>query len=91
MLPRWTLGEVRQRMGQCCWEGGVEPGVVQRGVDAADDGDAEGAASRRVESLTADPTPAWSAATAPMMDSVAGAEVRPMPRPYTTIWMAIVR
>jgi len=41
--------------------------------------------SRRVESLTADPTPAWRAETAPMMDSVAGAEVNPMPSPYTTI------
>ena len=42
--------------------------------------------SSRVESLTADPTPAWRIETAPMMDSVAGAEVSPMPSPYTTIW-----
>jgi len=38
--------------------------------------------SRRVESLTADPAPAWRTETAPMMDSVAGAEVNPMPSPY---------
>lgn len=35
----------------------------------------------RVESLTAEPTPALRREMAPMMDSVAGAEVRPMPSP----------
>ncbi len=39
-----------------------------------------------MESFTAEPTPALAAEIAPMMDSVAGAEVRPMPSPYTTIW-----
>ncbi len=46
--------------------------------------------SSRVESLTADPTPAWRRDTAPMMDSVAGAEVRPMPSPYSTIWTEMI-
>ena len=46
--------------------------------------------SSRVESLTAEPTPAWRRDTAPMMDSVAGAEVRPMPSPYSTIWTAMM-
>ncbi len=40
--------------------------------------------SSRVESLTADPTPASRREIAPMMDSVAGAEVRPMPSPYSS-------
>ena len=35
----------------------------------------------RVESLTAEPTPALAREMAPMMDSVAGAEVRPRPSP----------
>ena len=35
----------------------------------------------RVESFTAEPTPALAREMAPMMDSVAGAEVRPMPSP----------
>ena len=39
-----------------------------------------------VESFTAEPTPALRREMAPMMDSVAGAEVRPMPSPYSTIW-----
>src|SRR3954471_2829241 len=47
--------------------------------------------SRRVASLTAEPTPAFSTGTAPMMDSVAGALVRPLPVPQITIVMAIVR
>jgi len=42
-----------------------------------------------VESLTADPTPACRIETAPMMDSVAGAEVKPMPSPYSTICAAM--
>ena len=44
-----------------------------------------------VESLTADPTPALDRETAPMIDSVAGAEVRPMPMPNTTICTAMIR
>ena len=43
-----------------------------------------------VESFTAEPTPALAREMAPMIDSVAGAEVRPMPSPYTTIWAAMM-
>jgi len=43
----------------------------------------------RVASLTAEPMPALSVCTAPMIDSVAGALVSPMPRPSRTIWPAI--
>src|SRR5262249_45197062 len=43
----------------------------------------------RVEPLTAEAIPALSLGTAPMMDSVAGAWVSPMPRPSTTIWAAM--
>ncbi len=46
--------------------------------------------SRRMASLIAEPTPAWAAGTTPMIASVAGALVRPMPVPSTTIWTAIV-
>ena len=45
--------------------------------------------SSRVASLTADPTPAWRVEIAPMIDSVAGAEVRPMPMPKSTICRAM--
>src|SRR5207248_3503716 len=48
------------------------------------------APSSRVASLTADPTPALVFGTTPMIASVAGALVRPMPVPSTTIWAAIV-
>ncbi len=40
---------------------------------------------RRVASLTADPTPAFAAGTAPMIASVAGALVRPIPEPRNSI------
>ena len=43
----------------------------------------------RVASFTAEPTPARLREMAPMIDSVAGPEVRPMPRPYSTIWTAM--
>jgi hypothetical protein len=33
-----------------------------------------------VVSLTAEPTPAWAAGSEPMIDSVAGATAKPMPR-----------
>ena len=46
--------------------------------------------SRRVASLIADPTPAFAFGTTPMIASVAGALVSPMPVPRTTIWAAIV-
>ena len=38
----------------------------------------------RVVSLTAEPTPARSFGTAPMIDSVTGETVIPMPIPYTS-------
>ena len=38
-----------------------------------------------VESFTAEPTPALRREMAPMMDSAAGAEVKPRPSPYSTI------
>jgi hypothetical protein len=41
-------------------------------------------------SLTAEPTPALAADTAPMLDSIAGALVRPIPDPMQTIEPAIV-
>jgi len=44
----------------------------------------------RVVSFTAEPTPALAAGTTPMIASVAGALVSPMPIPYNTIWAAIV-
>ena len=44
----------------------------------------------RVASLTAEPTPALAFGTTPMIASVAGALVRPMPVPSTTICTAIV-
>ena len=46
--------------------------------------------SSLVASLTADPTPAFAFGTTPMIASVAGALVRPIPVPSTTIWAAIV-
>ena len=46
--------------------------------------------SSRVASLTAEPTPAFALGTTPMMASVAGALVRPIPVPRTIIWAAIV-
>src|SRR5947207_581415 len=46
--------------------------------------------SRRVASLTADPTPALAFGTTPIIASVAGALVRPIPVPRMTIWAAIV-
>jgi hypothetical protein len=46
--------------------------------------------SSLVESLTAEPTPACRTDTAPMIDSVAGADVKPMPRPYKTICTAMM-
>ena len=45
----------------------------------------------RVASLIADPTLAFAFGTAPMIDSVAGALVNPIPEPISTIWPAIVR
>jgi hypothetical protein len=45
----------------------------------------------RVASLTAEPTPALAAETAPMIDSVAGALVRPIPEPMKIIVPAIFR
>ena len=39
--------------------------------------------------MTADPLPAFSLGTTPMIASVAGAVVRPMPRPDRTIWPTI--
>ena len=39
----------------------------------------------RLVSLTAEPTPAWSSGSAPMIDSVAGATDSPMPAPINTI------
>src|SRR6476646_8021682 len=44
----------------------------------------------RVASLTADPTPAFAFGTTPMIASVAGALVRPIPVPRTTICAALV-
>ncbi len=41
-------------------------------------------------SFTAEPTPAWRSETAPMIDSVAGADVKPMPSPYSTICTAMI-
>ncbi len=49
------------------------------------------APSSRVVSLTAEPIPAFAVLTAPMIDSVAGAVVRPMPVPSRTICPAISR
>ena len=48
------------------------------------------APSRRVASLTAEPTPAFSLETAPMIASVAGALVSPIPVPRTSIWAAMI-
>src|SRR6266498_930272 len=45
--------------------------------------------SNRVASLTAEPTPAWSLETTPMIASVAGALVSPIPVPRTSIWATI--
>ena len=39
----------------------------------------------RVASLIAEPTPALARGTAPMIDSVAGALVSPIPEPISTI------
>ena len=47
--------------------------------------------SSRVVSLTAEPTPALSADNEPMIDSVAGAVVRPRPPPSISICVAISR
>src|ERR1700722_5217207 len=49
-----------------------------------------GPPTRRVASLTADPTPDFAFGTTPMIASVAGALVSPIPVPSTTIWAAIV-
>ena len=38
----------------------------------------------RVVSFTAEPTPARVVGSEPMIDSVTGATVRPMPTPYTS-------
>src|SRR5579884_4479252 len=46
---------------------------------------------RRVASLTAEPTPALARGTTPMIASVAGALVSPIPVPITTICSTIVR
>ena len=45
--------------------------------------------SSRVVSLTADPTPALSTESDPMIDSVAGAVVDPRPAPRRIIWPMI--
>ena len=45
--------------------------------------------SSRVVSLTAEPTPALSTLSEPMIDSVAGAVVNPSPPPSNTICTAI--
>jgi hypothetical protein len=44
----------------------------------------------RVVSFTAEPTPEVLELTAPMIDSVAGALVRPMPSPPSTICMLMI-
>ena len=41
--------------------------------------------SSRVVSFTAEPTPAFALGSEPMIDSVAGADARPMPPPMSTI------
>src|SRR5580704_4171184 len=46
--------------------------------------------NRRVASLTAEPTPALAAGTAPMIASVAGALVRPIPVPRKSIWRTMI-
>jgi hypothetical protein len=43
-----------------------------------------------VEPLTAEAMPALYSGTAPMMASVAGAWVNPMPTPSKTIWTAMI-
>ena len=58
---------------------GVESRRVAAGEQAADDGDAEGAADLAVVSLTAEPTPALAGGSEPMIESVAGAIASPMP------------
>src|SRR5580765_3547346 len=45
--------------------------------------------SSRVASLTADPTPARAGGRTSRIDSVAGVEIAPMPRPMRTIWGTI--
>jgi hypothetical protein len=45
----------------------------------------------RVASLTAEPMPALAAGTAPMIDSVAGALVSPIPEPMKIIAPAMLR
>ena len=40
--------------------------------------------------MTADPTPARAGGRNKMIDSVARVEIRPMPRPISTIWGTIV-
>jgi hypothetical protein len=45
----------------------------------------------RVASLIAEPTLALAIGTAPMIDSVAGADVSPIPEPSRIIWPAITR
>lgn len=45
--------------------------------------------SSRVVSLTAEPTPALSTDSDPMIASVAGEKVRPRPPPSSSIWVAI--
>ena len=48
------------------------------------------APSSRVASLTAEPIPARAGGSTSMMDSVAGVETRPMPRPMSTICATMV-
>jgi hypothetical protein len=72
----------RQRVGQ--------PARIQRRVNAADQGDPERATEQARGSLTAEPTPALFLGTTPMIASVAGALVKPMPVPKMTICAAIV-
>src|ERR1700712_3759880 len=47
--------------------------------------------SSRVASLTADPTPARAGGSTSRIDSVAGVEINPMPRPINTICGTITR
>ena len=46
--------------------------------------------NRRVASLTAEPTLALAVGTAPMIASVAGALVRPIPVPRMSIWATMM-
>ena len=62
---------------------------VQGCGDAADYGHPKGAAEQPGGPLTAEAMPPFSFGTAPMMDSVAGVWVSPMPTPSTTICAAM--